>query len=76
MAIAARSGDVIATFFGAISPSTMWRYTTIASATANEIEWSTASGTSTNSSIAASSRVATAGSATKPSSSEAIVMPS
>ena len=74
--MAVRSAPAKAMFLGTISPSTMCKNTTRASDTANEMVWSTPDDSSTNDSTARSMSLATAGSATKPSPSDAMVMPS
>jgi hypothetical protein len=70
------SGSAIAMFFGAISPITMWRKTTIVRAIAKDTECRTVGESSNNGSMPDSIKRATAGSATAPSPSDAIVMPS
>jgi CBS domain containing-hemolysin-like protein len=59
-----RSGSEMAMFLGTISPTTMWRNTTMSRATTNPMVWSTPGGTSTKRSTAPSMSPATAGSAT------------
>ena len=71
---AVRSGPAIAMFFGTISPITMCRNTTMVRAMVRAIGCRTFSGICRN--PRPSCRMpATAGSATKPRSSEAMVMP-
>ena len=70
-----RSGSARATYFGTISPTTMWKNTTIASPTTTASVSATPFGTP-NASNAFSRPRATVGSATAPSPSDAIVTPS
>ncbi len=74
-ASAVATGAASAMFFGIISPMSMCRYVARVSAITKAIGWTRASGTPTASN-GGSSRCAMAGSATAPSTSDEMVMPS